>query len=70
MYITQDSIIINAKTAAGAFRGIQTLRQIIPEESNDTLTAHKMWLVPTGKILDQPNFEYRGAMLDVARHFF
>lgn len=70
MYITQDSVIINAKTAAGAFRGIQTLRQIIPEESNDTLTEHKMWLVPTGKIIDQPNFEYRGAMLDVARHFF
>ena len=70
MYITQDSIIINAKTAAGAFRGIQTLRQIIPEESNDTLTTHKMWLVPSGKILDQPNYEYRGAMLDVARHFF
>ncbi|MEP0212637.1 MAG: family 20 glycosylhydrolase [Cellulophaga sp.] len=70
MYITQDSIIINAKTAAGAFRGIQTLRQIIPEESNDTLTAHKMWLIPSGKILDQPNYEYRGAMLDVARHFF
>ncbi|WKB81504.1 family 20 glycosylhydrolase [Cellulophaga lytica] len=70
MYITQDSIIINAKTAAGAFRGIQTLRQIIPLKSNDTLTTHKMWLVPSGKIIDQPNYEYRGTMLDVARHFF
>jgi len=70
LYITKDSIIINSKNAEGAFRGVQTLRQIIPSKSNDTVTTHKMWLVPTGKIIDNPNFEYRGAMLDVARHFF
>jgi len=29
-----------------------------------------MWLIPTGIITDEPNFEYRGVMLDVARHFF
>lgn len=70
LYITKDSIIINSKNAEGAFRGVQTLRQIIPSQSNDTITSHKMWLVPTGKIIDSPNFEYRGAMLDVVRHFF
>jgi len=68
--IKSDSILLNARTAAGAFRGIQTLRQLIPEQSNDTLTAQPMWLIPSGKIADAPNFEYRGAMLDVARHFF
>ena len=70
LIITKDSVNINASTAEGAFRGIQTLRQIIPETSNDTLAEQKMWLVPTGEIIDQPNFEYRGVMLDVARHFF
>ncbi|MEX0312908.1 MAG: family 20 glycosylhydrolase [Allomuricauda sp.] len=70
LYIKKDSIYLNAKTAAGAFRGIQTLRQLIPEQSNDTLTDHPLWLIPTGKIYDEPQFEYRGAMLDVARHFF
>ena len=70
LYITKDSIILNAKTTEGAFRGIQTIRQLIPEKSNDTLNARSIWPVPTGKIMDQPNFEYRGAMLDVARHFF
>lgn len=70
LYIKKDSIFLNAKTAAGAFRGIQTLRQLIPEKSNDTLTDHPLWLIPTGKIMDEPKFEYRGAMLDVARHFF
>jgi hexosaminidase len=70
LYIKKDSILVNAKTAAGAFRGIQTLRQLIPGQSNDTLTDHALWLIPTGKIVDAPKFEYRGAMLDVARHFF
>ena len=70
LYIKKDSIILNAKTTEGAFRGIQTLRQLIPEKSNDTLNNRSIWPIPTGKIIDRPNFEYRGAMLDVARHFF
>lgn len=70
IYITQDSIILNSNTAEGAFRGIQTLRQIIPETSIDTVAEYNVWNIPTGKIIDSPNFEYRGSMLDVARHFF
>lgn len=70
LYIKNDSVLLNARTAAGAFRGVQTLRQLIPEQSNDTLTTQPMWLIPSGKIDDTPNFGYRGAMLDVARHFF
>lgn len=70
LYISKDTIILNAKTNEGAFRGVQTLRQVIPEKSNDTLNAQPIWPVPTGKILDEPNFKYRGIMLDVARHFF
>lgn len=70
LYVKKDSIFLNAKTAAGAFRGIQTLRQLIPEKSNDTITDYPLWLIPTGKIFDEPKFEYRGAMLDVSRHFF
>lgn len=70
LYITQDSIILNSNTAEGAFRGVQTLRQIIPETSSDTLAEQRIWVVPSGKIIDNPNFAYRGTMLDVARHFF
>ncbi|WP_420602402.1 family 20 glycosylhydrolase [Flagellimonas sp.] len=70
LYIKSDSILLNAKTAAGAFRGIQTIQQLIPEQSNDTLAEQPMWLIPSGKINDAPNFGYRGVMLDVARHFF
>ena len=70
LYITGDSVILNSNTAEGAFRGVQTLRQIIPETSTDTLAEYKVWIIPTGKIIDKPVFEYRGSMLDVARHFF
>jgi hexosaminidase len=70
LIITEDSIVLNSQTAAGAFRGIQTIRQIIPEISNDTLSENEIWVIPTGKIIDAPQFEYRGAMLDVSRHFF
>lgn len=70
LHIRPDSVILNASTAEGAFRGIQTLRQIIPESSNDTLSEYPIWPIPSGMIKDQPNFEYRGSMLDVSRHFF
>ncbi|PKA97038.1 hexosaminidase [Flavobacteriaceae bacterium MAR_2009_75] len=70
LYITADSVILNSNTAEGAFRGVQTLRQIIPEVSLDTVAEYKVWPIPTGKITDNPVFEYRGSMLDVARHFF
>ena len=68
--VNRDSIILNAAEAEGAFRAIQTLRQMIPEVSNDTLAEQSIWPVPTGKISDAPFFEFRGSMLDVARHFF
>ena len=70
LYITQDSIILSSNTPEGAFRGVQTLRQIIPETSNDTLAEQSIWAVPSGKIVDEPQYGYRGSMLDVARHFF
>ncbi|MGB5647889.1 family 20 glycosylhydrolase [Muriicola sp.] len=68
--IKRDSLILEAPSAKAAFRGIQTIRQLIPEISNDTLAEYPIWPIATGSIEDHPNFEYRGSMLDVARHFF
>ena len=70
LYITKDSVILSAANSEAAFRGIQTLRQLIPEQANDSLNEQAIWPVPTGKVYDSPNFGFRGAMLDVARHFF
>ena len=68
--ISQDTAFIRSRTSEGTFRALQTFRQLIPETSNDTLTSNAVWVIPSGTITDRPNFEYRGTMLDVARHFF
>ncbi|MEM9362784.1 MAG: family 20 glycosylhydrolase [Bacteroidota bacterium] len=68
--VKEDSIIIYAKTPEAAFRGIQTLLHLVPEQSNDTLVDSPLWIIPSGKIKDKPKFGYRGTMLDIARHFF
>ena len=62
--VKTKTITIEGKTAAGVFYGIQTLRKAIPQTG-----AQKLFF-PSVTINDQPRFGYRGAMLDVARHFF
>ncbi|QGY43510.1 family 20 glycosylhydrolase [Maribellus comscasis] len=64
--IGKKLIAIKAKTVAGCFYGVQTLLQIIPEK----LHAEDPIEFATGIIRDFPEFGYRGAMLDVSRHFF
>lgn len=68
--IGEEEIALHAASAAGAFRGIQTIRQLIPAQSNDELADYSIYTIPTGVISDAPQFKYRSAMLDVARHFF
>ncbi len=68
LIISEDLIVVNALTAEGAFRAVQTIRQLIPYTTFNS--EQKEWIIATGSILDEPNFEYRGAMLDVSRHFF
>ena len=70
LQVGQDSIRIRAVTAEGAFRAVQTLRQLVPEAANDSLATYPVWVIPGGEIRDEPTLSYRGAMLDVARHFF
>ncbi|MGN6426803.1 MAG: beta-N-acetylhexosaminidase [Leifsonia sp.] len=63
--VAAEGVRIGAATAAGAFWGVQTLRQLVPAAcEGDPLT------VAAVRITDHPRFSYRGAMLDVARHFF
>lgn len=62
------TILAGNGDAAGLMRGIQTFRQLIPLESSADKEDH--WKIPTGRIIDQPLYGYRGMMLDVSRHFF
>ena len=71
LVIEKDKISISAKSAAGIFNGVQTLRQLFPKEiEGNRLTRNINWAVPTGTVEDAPVYGYRGAMLDVSRHFF
>jgi hexosaminidase len=68
--VTGASIAIRANQPAGLFAGVQTLRQLLPPEADSATVRPGPWPVPGGHIVDQPRFAHRGAMLDVARHFF
>lgn len=68
--VTADGVRISAATATGLFQGVQTLRQLLPAAIESPTPVAERWAVPGGVIVDRPRFPYRGAMLDVARHFF
>jgi hexosaminidase len=57
--VTQNRILVTANTTHGVYNGIQTLLQLMRDES----------LVATCEILDWPAFSWRGYMVDVGRNF-
>ena len=62
--VSADKVVINGGSEAGVFYGIQTLRKSIPAGQGINVS------LPAVEINDAPRFSYRGAMLDVSRHFF
>lgn len=67
--ISENEVKITASGEAGLFYGIQTFLQLFPVELASSTVQSVEWTIPTGSIKDSPEFGYRGAMLDVARHF-
>ncbi len=67
---TATGVVVQANQAAGLFHGVQTLLQLLPAAVMSPSVQPGPWTVPGGVITDYPRFEHRGAMLDVARHFF
>ena len=67
--ITKKLVKISANKPAGLFNGIQTFRQLLPAEIEMKSKQDVDWLAAGGVITDYPVYSYRGAMLDVARHF-
>ena len=63
MDVTSSPVDISAHTPEGLFYGLQTLRQLLPVNSED-------WSMSAVVIEDVPRFRYRGMHLDVGRHFF
>ena len=71
--VASGRVMLRAKTAAGLFYGVQTIRQLLPESSEYDALMYRtppVVTLPAVHILDAPRYTWRGAMLDVARHFF
>lgn len=58
LFVQRDGITIKAKTSAGIFYGIQTLRQLIKDKQ-----------IQCTEIIDSPEFPFRGFMVDVGRNY-
>jgi len=68
--IASTGVRIVGASAAGVFYGVQTLRQLLPWSVELRGARPHAIAVATGHIVDRPRFVWRGAMLDVARHFY
>ncbi|WP_427892999.1 beta-N-acetylhexosaminidase [Kribbella sp. GL6] len=63
-------VTITAGTAEGVFRGVTTLRQLLPAKAEAATQQDGPWEIAGTSITDAPRYGYRGVMLDVTRHFF
>jgi hexosaminidase len=68
--VSPDGLALAAYQPAGLFRGLQTIRQLLPAEIESPALQSGPWEIAAGRIKDTPRFAWRGVMLDVARHFF
>jgi hexosaminidase len=72
LVVTKTGVEVKASNPAGAFYGIQTLKQLMPVAVYGTdgqiANNDSEWSVPFVEIVDQPRFSWRGSHLDVARH--
>jgi hexosaminidase len=62
LVIDEDEITIEAATGYGALRALESLSQLLKEENGKFV-----W--PSLKIDDNPRYQWRGLMIDVARHW-
>lgn len=60
--VTANKIMINATTDVGALHALETLLQLLQNNSNS-------FYFPISKVSDFPRFTWRGLMIDVSRHF-
>jgi hexosaminidase len=68
--VTSHRVTVRAPETAGLFYGIQTIRQLLPTDIfRDAPVDSTDWSMPAVTIEDQPRFRWRGAHLDVVRHF-
>jgi hexosaminidase len=63
-------VVARAPELAGLFYAVQTMRQLLPAEIfREAPSGETAWTMPAVTIEDYPRFAWRGAHLDVGRHF-
>jgi len=68
--IRPDLVTLTSPGVAGLLNGVQTLRQLLPPAALDPAGARAGdWWWPCLDVRDRPRLAWRGALLDVARHF-
>ncbi|MEV1173474.1 beta-N-acetylhexosaminidase [Nonomuraea sp. NPDC049784] len=71
LQVSEEGVIVEAGDLEGVAGALTTLRQLLPAEIWRSAGAPPGgWTVPFGRVIDAPAYGWRGAMLDVARHFF
>jgi hexosaminidase len=71
LLIGPGQVKITASDPAGAFYAAQTIRQLLPDAAYRAASIPApAWMVPCAEIEDAPALPWRGAHLDVSRHFF
>ncbi|MFB9864409.1 family 20 glycosylhydrolase [Rufibacter immobilis] len=68
--ISPQQVKLTAKTPAGMFRAVQTIRQLLPVAVEQKKAPAQALTLPAVQITDAPAFGWRGMHLDVSRHFF
>lgn len=70
LIVTAKGVTIKAKTAKGAFYGMQSFMQLLPAKiESPTKVDGVKWVAQCCNIEDAPRFGYRGFHLDPCRHF-
>ena len=68
--VGEQAVVLRARRLAGLLHGVQTIRQLLPAEAlGETPAPGVRWSMPCVDVTDSPRLPWRGAMLDVARHF-
>ncbi len=62
-------VTLRARDTAGLFYAAESFRQLLPPSIFAATPGTTEWSAPCVHVADQPRFPWRGAMLDVGRHF-